>query len=1058
MFSSLQTGSLLADTDKHRLVWTQDPASTMTIGFSPVSGTDFHVKMGATTSENQWQRYDITNTRDFDGSGQLISHFVKATSLVSDTAYHYKVCDSRGCSDRMWFKTAPAVRTKPFTFVNGGDTRSDTRARLRGNRLVAKMRPLFVLFGGDYMSGTRVGEWREWLDNWQEIKSADGRMYPIVPAHGNHENGRRNAVLNAFDVEPVNAMTIGGDLMRIYLLNSEFNQSSQTQWLNSDLEQNGSGIEWLLAAYHKPIRPHTSGKSEGDSRSGIWADTFYKYRFDLISESDSHVSKYTYPIRPVQNGEQGDEGFVRDDANGTVFIGEGSWAAGARSADDDKSWTIASGSFQQIKLIKVTDKKMQVYTVGYDNDQHIDEVQALTAADQAADPLAMPGGMRIWKTPVGDALELPFHDNTVTVDSDASDADNSSNSSHTESTNAGVSASVTTGKSIYDQSCASCHGADPSKNKRDIRKGTSASRTTREHKWVKSADANKIAAYISYVLGGGNTNLSNGSNGSNGSSGGSGTAPVITGTSATFSASQDVTVGSKGYKRNKSYVVADGRSKSQELRSLFQWDVKDVPAGSKINAVNITFDVVDVSGGTYQLYGLKSAWSESSANWAAGNNLGKLITTIKATSKGKHTVTLNADGIALVQGWLDGGSNYGLVMRTGGSTDGLDVRSREGGGGAQLQIGYGVAGGSSTGESASTSLSLSPSQDVTVGSKGYKKNSSYVVADGRSKSQELRGLFQWDMKGVAAGSKVTAVNISVDVVDSSGGSYRLYAPNQGWSESSANWSSADVKGDAVAEFKLSSRGTHTIELNSRGVALVQEWLDGKTNNGLVMRNNGTTDGLDFASRESGKGAVLNITLDSGASSDTTDSTTTTGTAALSVVQDVAVGSRGGHRNTHKVEADGRTSSQEFRGLFRWDLSSVPADAQVTDATLTLKVVNRSKGAYHLHALNQTWSESSAKWATTNSAGGSIAKFTLNKTGTHTINLGSQGIALVQGWMSGQANNGLMLKTGGTSDGLDIASRESAKGAVLNLTFNTGSDGSEAADESDSSGTSDNTDG
>ncbi|MES9858379.1 MAG: alkaline phosphatase family protein, partial [Sedimenticola sp.] len=45
-----------------------------------------------------------------------------------------------------------------------------------------------------------------------------------------------------------------------------------------------------------------------------------------------------------------------------------------------------------------------------------------------------------------------------------------------------------------------------------------------------------------------------------------------------------------------------------------------------------------------------------------------------------------------------------------------------------------------------------------------------------------------------------------------------------------------------------------------------------------------------------------------------------------------------------------------------------------------------------------------------------------------------------------------------SDGLDIASRESAKGAVLNLTFNTGSDGSEAVDESDSSGTSDNTDG
>jgi len=54
------------------------------------------------------------------------------------------------------------------------------------------------------------------------------------------------------------------------------------------------------------------------------------------------------------------------------------------------------------------------------------------------------------------------------------------------------------------------------------------------------------------------------------------------------------------------------------------------------------------------------------------------VGTILATSTGAKTITLNAAGIAMVQGWINGTvANNGLLIKSAGTTDGLDIRSSE---------------------------------------------------------------------------------------------------------------------------------------------------------------------------------------------------------------------------------------------------------------------------------------------------------------------------------------------------------------------------------------------
>jgi len=120
---------------------------------------------------------------------------------------------------------------------------------------------------------------------------------------------------------------------------------------------------------------------------------------DLAVECDAHMVKSTWPIRP-EPGHDSDAGFVRDDLTGTVYIGEGCWGAPLRVNNDDKSWTRASGSFNQFHWIFVDEDKMEVRFVKTDGADHVASV----------DPdniFVAPHGLVVWSPPHGDVITIP---------------------------------------------------------------------------------------------------------------------------------------------------------------------------------------------------------------------------------------------------------------------------------------------------------------------------------------------------------------------------------------------------------------------------------------------------------------------------------------------------------------------------------------------------------------------------------------------------------------------------------------------------------------------------
>lgn len=356
-----------ASINKIRLAWNDDPATTMTIGWDQFAGDGPVVYYGTKDKGRIWNRYKESQspTRAIRHQ-EMNTRFCELTNLKPDQAYYFVIKDSKGVSERFWFKTAPD-KPAPFTCVIGADTKPyepALTASRYSNQIIPKLRPLFVLFNGDFTNNGKTPEhWAQWLDDWFELtQTADGQLFPIVPVQGNHEWGEKSVLHNIFNApyqfsDTVNiyySLSFGGDFMHLMLLNSELRPpgkeySEQTGWLRKELEE-AKDFTFKLAAYHKPFRPHTQAKGEHIQLYKNWAYLFHEYGLDISADADSHMSKITFPIIP--DSVNGEEGFIRDDKNGTIYIGEGSWGASPRVANDSKTWTLRTGSFNQIKWLQ----------------------------------------------------------------------------------------------------------------------------------------------------------------------------------------------------------------------------------------------------------------------------------------------------------------------------------------------------------------------------------------------------------------------------------------------------------------------------------------------------------------------------------------------------------------------------------------------------------------------------------------------------------------------------------------------------------------------------------
>lgn len=143
---------------------------------------------------------------------------------------------------------------------------------------------------------------------------------------------------------------------------------------------------------------------------------------------------------------------------------------------------------------------------------------------------------------------------------------------------------------------------------------------------------------------------------------------------------------------NATLLYADGDDgNGVDLSALIHWSIPGIPPGSVVQSASITLRVTNATANTYSLHGVLKPWLESqatwnrattSANWSkagalAAGDRGAAIGTITGAT-GSRTVPLNAEGVALVQSWINGGINAGVMIASASNTDGIDVTSTEG--------------------------------------------------------------------------------------------------------------------------------------------------------------------------------------------------------------------------------------------------------------------------------------------------------------------------------------------------------------------------------------------
>ncbi len=389
----------------HRVIWNRDPSHYATIGFTPNNNTGtLFIKYGYSTDETTWHREEVDQSEIFDKG--LRSDFVHLSNLQANSKLYYRVCDEHACGENLWFRTAP-VDDSPFVLIVGGDTRTGWTSRRKGNQIISKIRPLFVMHGGDYTNVNSANELSQFLKDWKLTFSIDNiegvkykRIYPLVPTQGNHERTHSNTLCQVFGLDSnhdgicnindtYGAFSVS-PLLRVYTLNSQLQHrglesyaNKMNNWLENDLNSKGTEVKWRMVQYHSPMFPHNTGKPNSPILFNWWAESFYNHAVNLVVESDTHICKITKAVKPL--GETYEESHM----GGTVYMGEGSWGAPKRLANQSYSWTYDLASIQQFKVVTIGSEQAEIRTAQFDN--------TASKIDRDNDPTVLPTGINWWQ-------------------------------------------------------------------------------------------------------------------------------------------------------------------------------------------------------------------------------------------------------------------------------------------------------------------------------------------------------------------------------------------------------------------------------------------------------------------------------------------------------------------------------------------------------------------------------------------------------------------------------------------------------------------------------------
>src|SRR5215210_6316107 len=181
----------------------------------------------------------------------------------------------------------------------------------------------------------------------------------------------------------------------------------------------------------------------------------------------------------------------------------------------------------------------------------------------------------------------------------------------------------------------------------------------------------------------------------------------------------------------------------------------------------------------------------------------------------------------------------------------------------------------------------------------------------------------------------------------------------------------------------------------------------------------------------------------------------TGTQALTSVADAGLSelaptTNNGTATTLKVDGDDPDpGGGDLYAALRWDLSSIPAGAAVSSATITLNISNPSPQTYGVYELKKAWNEgqlswnqaaTGTPWATPGAKGATdrgaqIASVTPTTVAPYTFTIP---VSVAQGWLNTHSsNNGIVLAHTTNYDGFVFDTKEGATPPKLTVNYTSG---------------------
>jgi uncharacterized protein (TIGR03382 family) len=339
---------------------------------------------------------------------------------------------------------------------------------------------------------------------------------------------------------------------------------------------------------------------------------------------------------------------------------------------------------------------------------------------------------------------------------------------------------------------------------------------------------------------------------------------------------------------------------AQKKVILVRWDVSSLAPGAVLTGVQLELRVLDRSNAFFNLYEALVPWSETTVTWnqsapgtpwntAGAQGIGTdrgstLLGQIDGDSSGgTNTMSLNAAGVAVVQGWIDNpATNQGFLIENLSTTDAFSVHSAEATSSSDrpkitLLYNSGLSARSfQDGELPTPAYSGTRDASLGSGTDPADQNFRNTTLSVRGGASNQSALLSFDVSLIPAWATVTSVGLSLHVTDASSGTFQMFELLRPWTEAGATWNTfngstpwgapgatgtSDRGGVAVGALTPTLPVLTGFALGAPFQALVQGWVSGAPNHGFVLGSSSTNTLVFWSSRHGTLASRPALTVD-----------------------------------------------------------------------------------------------------------------------------------------------------------------------------------------------------